>query len=109
MDPNLLKGNLEKWRTLIEKNYIASEKLAEQAVSVSKESALLRLQRVFVLREQHAKRAAKRAVNQGFEASGELEKLVQEKAKLEKAIENSTPRLLAAVAVRLMRTKQVSV
>jgi ATP-dependent helicase HepA len=119
MDPAPLRQSFERWRKLIDQNHSAADAMAAEAVAGAVALAEKKLAAALVRREKHLKRAharelaaygarskAKKAVQVRHES--ELATLAEERERLTNAIKNARQRLVAAVAVRLMRAKQVS-
>jgi ATP-dependent helicase HepA len=119
MDPSPLRGSYERWRRLVESNYGEAEKLATAAIAESVAQAQARLEETLSRRQRHLARAQARELaslgprsraRQAVSGRQELERaqLGQERERLATAIANTRPRLIAAVAVRLMRAREVS-
>ncbi len=119
MDPAPLKQSYERWRRLVEQTHAAAEELAAGAAQAAIAAAQEKLEVALVQREKHARRAQGRELaalpprgkgRKELEARHmeALEVLEAERQRLVTALKNARPVLVSAVAVRLMRAKQVS-
>lgn len=119
MDPKPLRQNLKRWAALVEQNYQVAEQHAEALLQKAVRAAQQRLDANFDAREKHLRRAharevaglsAQNSTYKHLEAAfrGHLERLHAEKARVEASLGAARPRLVAAVAVRLVRVKEVS-
>lgn len=119
MDAEPLKQAVARWQGLVQKNHAAAETLANDLVARDCEAARGRIEKALGERARELRRSQARAlalVKAKSKAAKELERahaeqtalLAAEKAKLLGAVEHVAPRLVAVVAVRLMRAKQVS-
>ncbi|MBI5507822.1 MAG: DEAD/DEAH box helicase family protein [Deltaproteobacteria bacterium] len=109
----------ERWRRLVEQNYEAGEKLASAALTSDRERATVRLDEVFATRKRDLLRAQRRELGQplpkgtkkkavSVRHAEELAALHAERERIARALAHATPRLVAAMAVRMMRAKAVS-
>jgi hypothetical protein len=119
MDTTPLKEAIGRWRQLVETSFEAAAALADAEVERACARAVERLDDTFEQRTRDTKRAhARELAMLGTKAAsrdevaerqaGELASLDQERTRLSRAVENATPRLQAAVAVRLARARAVS-
>ncbi len=119
MDPTPLRQSYERWRKLIDQNYDAAEKLVTEAMTQAVGNAEKKVTAALAERDKHLRRAHARELSaygpkskarKQVEArqASELERFTEERERLVKAVRDARPRLQAAVAVRLMRAKQVS-
>lgn len=122
MDPTPLRGNIERWRLLVERNYEAAEHLAEGLLQTFAEAAQARCEVSLQVRRRHleraalrrqlqaerggAKRAARRRPDPAAEAA--LEAHADEQARLRRGLGAARPRLLSVVALRMLRARHVS-
>lgn len=120
MDAAPLKQNARRWQRLVEENFAAGEAMVDAAADEALVRARKRLKARFLDRRKHRKRSQQRELaGLGRRASGRealaaahteaLERLEAERERISCAIDFARPRLLAAVAVRLMRATEVSV
>lgn len=121
MDPSPLKSSADRWRKLVEQNHTSAERLADEALRTVQTESLQRLDATMGFRMRDLKRAHTRALlwleqhdparveATRVEQLNAVAQLTHEHERLAKAIGHARPRLLAAIAVRLMRAKQVSV
>jgi len=119
MDIGALKGSGERWRRLVEQNHAQAEKLADDILSRSRHQALACVAEGYAARERDLLRSHARELTLLGEAhpkrTAALERhtqergaLAEEKSRIETAFELARPRLIAAVAVRMVRAKDVS-
>ena len=119
MDPSPLRGAVDRWRKLVDANHEAAEKLASDAVARVVALARSRADESLARRERHLGRAHARELaglgprsksKKGIEARQADERAAfdRERERLTTALVNVRPRLIAAVAVRLMRAREVS-
>ena len=131
MDPTPLRGSIERWRTLVERNYEAVEGLAEAHVGTLMHAAEGAMHAALDGRARHLRRAAMRRLLQAqapskagargtkaagvrtpdaaaLEADADLMALESERARLVAAVRGARPRLLSVVAVRLLKARHVS-
>jgi len=119
MDSAPLQQAADRWRVLVEQNFEIAEELAQQAVISERTAALVRLETRLDERQRDVKRSHARELALLPEGGGarkeaidrhvdDLVQLRREKKRLSQAIENATPRLVGAIAVRLMRAKEAS-
>lgn len=119
MDAAPLRGSIERWRKLVEQNYAAVEKIANTAVADAGKAALARVRAAIAQRERHLRRSQARELA-GLKPrdknrkqilaqhAASTEVLATEMGRLESAVANARPMLVASVAVRLMRSRSVS-
>ncbi|MEK7706101.1 MAG: SNF2-related protein [Myxococcota bacterium] len=120
MDASPLKRAIDRWRTLVETNHVAADAQARAIVEAEAKLALERFRTVMAQRRRDLERSAARELA-GLPARSQAvkdakssalarhEELEAEAERIERAISHATARLVAAVAVRLMRAKDVSV
>jgi ATP-dependent helicase HepA len=119
MDPSPLRRSLDRWRRIIDQNYQAAEALANTAMGRAITHAVEKLDEAVAQRDRHLVRAQARELaayasraraRKAVEArhAEAREGLEEERRRLQVSIENARPRLIAAIAVRLMRVKDVS-
>lgn len=119
MDPSPLRGALPRWRSLVEQNHTVAERLAQNAVKESVAGAEKRLGEAMQRRRRDLERSFRRALESCPPESAQRQALeernVEQMHEIERAhermltaIRHARPRLVAAMAVRLLRTKQVS-
>ena len=119
MDPTPLRGNIERWRMLVERNYEAAEQLAEQRLHADAQGARERCEAALARRARHLQRAAIRSQMQsgatGKDAAAPdttardaLAAHDAERERLLAGLRAARPRLLSVVALRMMRTRHVS-
>jgi ATP-dependent helicase HepA len=120
MDASPLRGSMERWRMLVERNYASVEGLAQTAISDAIAAAQQRFDKVAAQRIRHLNRSIARrlsTLNKKTQAYGQAKqdselaqhKMAAQTDKLAKAIADARPRLVAVVAVRMLRTRHVSV
>jgi hypothetical protein len=119
MDAAPLQQAAGRWRQLVDQNFRVAEDLAQEAVAAARAAALRRLDLRLDERQRDLKRSHTRELAL-LPASGparaaaidrHVEDLVQvqrEKERLSRAISHATPRLVAAMAVRLLRARDAS-
>ncbi len=119
MDPGPLKSALPRWRALVEQNFGIADNLARDAVDKSCANAQARLAERIAQRHRNLKRSQVRELNL-IGDDKDLGKQARKRHKVERAeidadaerlknaVSNVTPRLIAVVAVRMMRIKQAS-
>lgn len=119
MDPGPLRSNFERWRKLVDGNYTAVELIAEATVRKAVEVARERAEVTLDERRRHLLRSQARELAElepGLQEQGDVlarhataqEALFADGERLLNALTHARPRLVTAMAVRLMRTKQVS-
>ena len=119
MDVAGVRAAGERWRRLVEQNYEVAEKLADEGLAAVRVAAEGRLNDTFAARGRDLKRAHARELHlmgsrkkERKEAEsrhiGEAAALEVERQRFLRALGMASPRLVAAVAVRLMRAKAVS-
>ena len=121
MDPAPLRASQERWRALVDANHEAAETVAQARIRDSAADAEMRLSRTMSARQRDLRRAQVRELanlpaaaptgerlrlEAQQEAAGRA--LEQEHQRLARALQAARPRLVAAVAVRLMRSRHVS-
>lgn len=120
MDASPLRGSMERWRMLVERNYESVESLAQGAIDTAVVTAQARFDAVAAKRKRHLKRSIARRLSMlgqkteayaqaKAESNAALETLLAQTEQLGAAIADARPRLVAAVAVRMLRTRHVSV
>ncbi len=119
MDSAPLREAGARWRRVVEQSYRAAQALADQAVLEARTIAEARLTEVLDRRQRDLRRAQARelAVLKSRDPARkkvvdrhvqELLALRRERKRLETALAQATARLIASVAVRLMRAKEAS-
>jgi len=119
MDATPLKRTAERWRAIVEENHTVVEALAQVAVDEELARARTKLAETIATRQKHLLRSQARELSvygarsrarTQMQARQEAARaaLAAEAERVTHAIDNTRPRLIAAVAVRLMRVKQVS-
>jgi ATP-dependent helicase HepA len=119
MDPGPLRGAAQRWRALCEQNFGAAEEVAAEAFAQAVQVAKVRAQAALTLRARNVRRAHARALQEmpknsklrpALVASQEaaLQALQASQEKLLAAVSQAQPHLVSAMAVRLIRTRQVS-
>ena len=119
MDLAPLRGSMDRWRKLVDGNYAAVETLADAAITTAGHQAARRLSVDFADRRRHLERSQARELAELKPKAKARKELLERHAaataaldadltRLTQAIGYARPRLLTALAVRLMRTKQVS-
>lgn len=126
MDAKPLRQSVDRWRALIENNYVEAKAFAEQALKDVVGSAEDRMTGVLAIREREQQRHHAREMvrlKQALEGSPGLEELVsaleaEQAAELEafaversrslRGVQNACYSLQAAVAVRLVKDRHVS-
>ena len=121
MDPAPLRSNAERWRGLVDGNHSSAEAVATAQVRDAAADAEMALSRAMSLRQRHLRRAQARELanlpasgptgerlqlQERHRAAGDA--LGQEHQRLAAALQAARPRLVAVVAVRLMRSRHVS-
>lgn len=119
MDAAPLRAAVQRWGKLVEQSFTAAEPVVKQATSEAAAQARQRLkartaQRRRYLDRQLKRRLAEPGLNAAAKAAAKAEhgenvaELDREDERLRRAIEHARPRLLSAVAVRLIKSRQVS-
>ncbi|RYF10107.1 MAG: hypothetical protein EOO40_05750, partial [Deltaproteobacteria bacterium] len=119
MDAAPLRASINRWQRLCEQNFAAVEGHAGAAVGRASSAALQRAATAQAARRRDLRRSQARTLQaQGKAATSRhalqashqeaLEQLGQAEQRVLAAIRRSQPRLMAALAVRLLRTKHVS-
>jgi ATP-dependent helicase HepA len=119
MDVAGIRAAGDRWRKLVEQNYAAVAKLADEGLARARIAAEARLTEVLTLRRRDLQRAhtrellslsprkKERKVVETRHAE-EIVALEAERQRILRALSLASPRLVIAVAVRMMRAKAVS-
>lgn len=117
MDPKPLRAAISRWRQLVDRNHQQATELVKKEIEDAVAGARTRFSQWHQRRERDLERMQRRERSRCLPEQLELleerheEEVVQlnhERSRMLTAFEHARSRLLAAVAVRLMRAKQVS-
>jgi len=119
MDPAPLKTNLSRWQGVVDTTYENALALAQDTVRSAISRARERLDASLSGHEKSLRRAHTRELfSLGAKTKAratvvarqraDLEQAAKERARMNVALEAATPRLIAAVAVRLLKSREVS-
>ncbi|MBN1962470.1 MAG: DEAD/DEAH box helicase family protein [Deltaproteobacteria bacterium] len=119
MDPAPLRSSSERWRRLVDGNHSIAEKMANDTVDKIVKRAATQAEEVlnhrerYLLRSQKREQAAVSAKSKNYQIiierhEKERQTFAKEHQRLLTAVANARPHLVAAVAVRLLRSRDVS-
>ncbi|MEM6531903.1 MAG: SNF2-related protein [Myxococcota bacterium] len=117
MDATPLKQSLGRWRSLVEQNFEAAERMMRATLGEDQKHASQLAEIAFMKRHRSQERAFRRAFAAAKKSERdeleedhefELARLDDERRRVMTAIDQAVPRLYTVIAVRLMRGRSVS-